>query len=110
MAFDNAVATICPLSLIAIAELRWYVSAAVPISLLRSVIAALGPDKRDLPNGTCPGLDRRIGVRVNGWEISITYYQSELLTPKATLWSSSLLELGANDPRSFMPVPSNQNA
>src|SRR6476469_11130004 len=38
VALDNALATICPLSLIAMAELRWYVSAAAPISLLRFVI------------------------------------------------------------------------
>src|SRR4051812_23930098 len=38
VALDNAVAAIWPLSLIAMAELRWYVSVAAPISLLRSVI------------------------------------------------------------------------
>src|SRR6187402_3566460 len=48
VSFDNAVATICPLSLIAVAELRWYVSAAVPISLLRSVIVP-----SDQTNATC---------------------------------------------------------
>ena len=72
VALDNAVATICPLSLIAMAELRWYTVS--PNQLVEICHRALRPHKRHLPNGTCPRLDRWIGVCVEGWEISITYY------------------------------------
>ena len=55
VAFDNAVATICPLSLIATAELRWYVSADAPISLLRSVITPLDQTNATCLTGLVPG-------------------------------------------------------
>jgi hypothetical protein len=55
VALDNAVATICPLSLIAMAELTWYVSVAAPINLLRSVIAPWDQTNATCLTGLVPG-------------------------------------------------------
>ena len=56
------------------AELRWYVSALCPISLLRSLIVPWDHTNATCRTGLVPRLDCRIGVCVEGWEISKTYY------------------------------------